>query len=209
MAAKHERTGSDGITETREGRTFRLDKPLSAADRDALIAAMKRTIHNASFEAKTRALEPELRREVARSPMAAYGSRGYYAGELLEAIADVRRLRDLNSRGGIDTALAAAMRVGWLAAESYAKHQWKVVAIGIKNRQVQAVKGRKGGIKKGENAKLRHSEIDRYARHWDESAQSDESLQDEFRSQSAYVKFRTGIPQRTIQEYLKARKQRG
>ena len=196
---------ADDITATTRRVTYRMDRPLSAADRDALDAAMKRTIPSMSFEAQVRAIEPDLQREAEQTP-AAYGSRSYYARELLDQIAYVRFVRDeIKSRGGIDAALAAAARVGFLLAECWAKHDWPVVDIGVRFRREQREKGRRGGLRKGESSKGRDTEIKRLAtRYW-----SSYNLQDQFPSVTGYVFHGLSNPKPTEKTLRKRLKELG
>jgi hypothetical protein len=140
--AKRARVQTDGITTTTT-ETFDARRPMSKADAAALIAALQRTVTNASFELKIRALDAYLHTQRGRSKAPIYGSRAYYARAILDTIAAVRQLRDMGSPGGTDAALAAAMRVGWLAAEWEAKG-WPDLQLGLAWRRQQRENAAKG-----------------------------------------------------------------
>jgi hypothetical protein len=108
-------------------RKRRMDK----ATARELITQLQRTIINASFDLKILEMEGDLQRVSGQIATPKYGSRPYYARAMLDTIAVVRRLRGMGSRAATDAALSAAMRIGWLAAESTAKG-WPVVREGVR-----------------------------------------------------------------------------
>jgi hypothetical protein len=149
--AKRTQTETDGITTTTRETFDGLHDRMSKADAQALVAAVKRSQANPSFEVKIREIEPELQElRDGGSDAPRYGSRAYYAREMLDTITRVRRLRNMYSPAGVDAALAAAMRVGWLAAEWTAKG-WPDLQLGQAHRAHQKARARQGVRAKREN----------------------------------------------------------
>jgi hypothetical protein len=128
---------TDGITAQAQVTFAELDRPMSRAEAQQMVAALERAKINASFEVKIREIEPELREDLAQ-PSGRYGSRRYYADVMLETIAKVRELRDM---GQTDAALAMAMRLGYLGAECLAK-EWPDLALGRAHHARQRDKAR-------------------------------------------------------------------
>jgi hypothetical protein len=147
MAAKTKtRVETDGIT-AHARTTYRLDRRVSQHDAQAFVAAFRHTLRNASFEAKVRDLEADLQpiRRGAKRPR--YGSRQWYAAAILETIRTVRQLRGLGSPASTDAAFAAAMRVGYLAAEWTAKG-WPDLRLGLRTRAQQRQRSISGAATK-------------------------------------------------------------
>ena len=126
------------------------------------------------------------------------------AREILDTIAGVRRLRGLGSRAGIDAALTAAMRVGWLAAEMEAKG-WPLVTLG---RQARTAK-QKGGLARGQQvSKIARASAAEITRHHRRFQQSDE-LQSAYRTATAYIATKVpGVTKRTINKIISRRPDR-
>lgn len=126
----YERIVTDGITS--EIQTV-ITAPLDEA---ALIAYVTEHNRRATFDGFVGDLEATCRREPPGSEdermSPVYGSRFWYAREILMAIGATRHWL---KQGHADIATAEAVRVGALAAEAHATHDWPLVQLGIKNRQ--------------------------------------------------------------------------
>ncbi|MGC4086222.1 MAG: hypothetical protein QM736_29885 [Vicinamibacterales bacterium] len=141
--AKRVTIETDGITSV-AGVFFDLAKPsISRQDADELLRMLERTKVNASFKRKIESIEPQLK-SAATGHSERFGSRAYYANEMLKAIGSIRELQNL---GHIDAALSMAMRLGWLACEAEAK-RWPVVGLGVRTRNVQSERGKRSGEKR-------------------------------------------------------------
>ena len=87
-----------------------------------------------------------------------YGSREWYAREILIVIAEVR---EALTRGDWQRAASDAVVVGALAAEAEAKLHWLVVKLGIKNRTSTQAAGRTRGANIAKEARDLDRQIQR------------------------------------------------
>lgn len=131
---------TDGITADVQT-TISLGRTATAEDARAFRAALKRAQQHASFDGRVRDAEAwyrEVLDHTTASRPFPYASQEWYAEALLDAIALVRSSRN-GPPASRDLALSTAVRVGYLAAEAVAKHEWPVVRIGVdRQRQVTA-----------------------------------------------------------------------
>ncbi len=142
---------TDGITS--ETRTL-ISAPVEAAD---LTAFVTENNQRATFDGRVAPLEHICRRTPGRrghGKEPVFGSRAWYADEILLAISAVRHWL---KTGHADVAAAEAMAVGALAAEAVARHHWPIVQLGIKNRKSTQAAGRERGKQTTRTAK----ELDR------------------------------------------------
>src|SRR6478735_8993838 len=104
-----------------------------------------------TFDGRVADLERLCRKDVdlwlasgqgAEPPVVNYGTREWYARELLAAISEVR---EALTRENWQLAASTAVTVGALAAEAQAKHHWPVVRLGIKRTRDTQRSGRGRG----------------------------------------------------------------
>jgi hypothetical protein len=136
------RTETDGVTAITHT-TIDLTGTVGPVERAAVHAVLQNSLRLSNFNGRIGDLEANCQRMLSRvkARPVRYGSRGWYAEQILQAI---KAVRWAIKREKADYAAACAVRVGALGAEAIARHDWPSTRIGLnvpKQRQKASAAG--------------------------------------------------------------------